>query len=245
MPSGKPDGIIVHSTGANNPNLKRYVDAPDVLGKNVYNNHWNRSDINKCVHAFIGYDINKTVAVANTLPYDVCAWGCGSGSKGSYNYKPAYLQFEICEDDLTSKAYFDSAFAAAIEFCALICKMYDIPVAKVISHKEAAAAGYASNHGDVDHWLKKHGKTMAWFRAQVADAINKKSNAAFAPYKVKVTANALNIRAGAGTNYAVCGCIKDKGVYTVVAEASGKGASVWGKLKSGAGWISLDFTKKL
>lgn len=245
MPNGKPDGIIVHSTGANNPNLKRYVDAPALVGKNIYGNHWNRANLSKCVHAFIGYDINKNIAIAKILPFTICAWGCGKGSKGSYNYEPAYLQFEICEDNLKNAEYFNAAFSAAIKFCADICKTYDIPVSKVISHKEAHAAGYASNHGDVDHWLKKHGKTMAWFRAQVEAAINGKSEAEFKPYIVKVTASALNIRKGAGTNYSVCGCIKDKGAYTIVAEASGKGATKWGKLKSGAGWISLDYTKKI
>lgn len=59
-------------------------------------------------------------------------------------------------------------------------------------------------------------------------------------YKVKVTANALNIRAGAGTKYKVTGVITDKGVYTIV-ETSGK----WGKLKSGKGWIHLDYVKKV
>ena len=63
---------------------------------------------------------------------------------------------------------------------------------------------------------------------------------AFKPYKVQVTTSALNIRKGAGTNYAVSGSIRDKGVYTIVAEKDG-----WGKLKSGAGWISLAYTKKL
>ena len=59
-------------------------------------------------------------------------------------------------------------------------------------------------------------------------------------YKVKVTANALNIRAGAGTKHKVTGVITDKGTYTIV-ETSGK----WGKLKSGKGWIHLDYTKKV
>jgi len=67
----------------------------------------------------------------------------------------------------------------------------------------------------------------------------------FAAYKVKVTANVLNIRKGAGTNYGTNGSIRDKGIYTIVAEADGKGASKWGKLKSGAGWISLDYTTKV
>ena len=67
----------------------------------------------------------------------------------------------------------------------------------------------------------------------------------FNPYMVKVTASALNIRKGAGTNYGKNGMITDKGVYTIVAEANGQGATKWGKLKSGAGWISLDFCKKI
>lgn len=67
----------------------------------------------------------------------------------------------------------------------------------------------------------------------------------FSSYKVRVTTDVLNIRKGAGTNYGTNGAIRDRGVYTIVAEASGKGADKWGKLKSGAGWISLDYTKKV
>lgn len=59
-------------------------------------------------------------------------------------------------------------------------------------------------------------------------------------YRVKITATVLNIRKGPGTSYAVTGQIKDKGVYTIVQESNG-----WGKLKSGAGWISLTYAKKL
>jgi hypothetical protein len=68
--------------------------------------------------------------------------------------------------------------------------------------------------------------------------------AEFKPYLVKVTASVINIRKGAGTNFAVVGTIRDQGTYTIVGEAKGQGASLWGKLKSGAGWISLDFCQK-
>lgn len=68
--------------------------------------------------------------------------------------------------------------------------------------------------------------------------------AAFAPYKVHVTISDLRIRTGPGTNYAANG-YTGKGVFTIVAEATGTGASKWGKLKSGAGWISLDYAKKI
>lgn len=63
---------------------------------------------------------------------------------------------------------------------------------------------------------------------------------AFKSYKVKVVTDALNIRAGAGTNYKINGVITNRGVYTIVAEQNG-----WGKLKSGAGWISLDYVTKV
>ena len=59
-------------------------------------------------------------------------------------------------------------------------------------------------------------------------------------YKVKVTADVLNVRAGAGTNYKINTKVKKNEVYTIV-ETKGN----WGKLKSGAGWICLDFTKRI
>lgn len=63
-------------------------------------------------------------------------------------------------------------------------------------------------------------------------------------YLVKVTTPILNIRKGAGTNFATAGSVKKGEVYTIVAESAGQGASKWGKLKSGAGWISLDYVQK-
>ena len=68
--------------------------------------------------------------------------------------------------------------------------------------------------------------------------------AAFVPYTVQVTISDLRIRKGPGTNYAAAG-YTGKGVFTIVGESDGVGASKWGKLKSGAGWISLDYAKKL
>ena len=59
-------------------------------------------------------------------------------------------------------------------------------------------------------------------------------------YKVRVTANVLNYRAGAGIQYKINGQIKKNEVYTIVEEKYG-----WGKLKSGAGWINLKYTTKI
>ncbi len=66
------------------------------------------------------------------------------------------------------------------------------------------------------------------------------STATSASYLVRVTADSLNIRKGPGTNYGTNGAITNKGTYTIV-ETQGN----WGKLKSGAGWICLDYTKRV
>jgi len=63
---------------------------------------------------------------------------------------------------------------------------------------------------------------------------------AFKNYKVKITTNVLNIRKEANTNSKIVGTVKKNSVYTIVQEKKG-----WGKLKSGAGWIKLSYTKKV
>lgn len=76
--------------------------------------------------------------------------------------------------------------------------------------------------------------------------------AEFKPYLVEITAKgSLNIRKGPGTNNAIVGSISGdalNGIYTIVEEAEGKGATKWGLLKAYSknrnGWISLDFTEK-
>lgn len=180
-----PAGIVVHSTGANNPYLKRYVDAPDEVGVNAYGNHWNNPASvmgrSVCVHSFIGYDKNKVVKVANILPYNYCCWGVGSGSKGSYNYNPAYIQFEMCEDGLTDKAYMEAVYKVAVEYCVYLCKKFNLSVNNIVSHKEAHALGYGSNHGDPNNWWDRYGRTMNDFRAAVKAGLEKDSAADVKP----------------------------------------------------------------
>lgn len=63
------------------------------------------------------------------------------------------------------------------------------------------------------------------------------------PYMVKVSITDLNIRKGPGTNYDRTQYIP-VGTYTIVEEADGQVAGKWGKLKSGVGWIALDYCVK-
>lgn len=166
-----PRGIMVHSTGANNPNLKRYVGPDDgLLGKNQYNNHWNTDKPGGrqvCPHAFIGKLADGTIAAYQTLPWNMRGWHCGSGAQGSGN--DTHISFEICEDNLTDSAYFNAVYKEAVELCVYLCKQYGIRPERpyLICHSEGHELGIASNHGDVMHWFPKHGKSMDTFRAEV------------------------------------------------------------------------------
>lgn len=164
-----PKGIMVHSTGANNPWLKRYVGPDDgKLGKNQYNNHWNQNKPDGrevCVHAFIGKLADGSVATYQTLPWNYRGWHCGSGSKGSGN--DTHISFEICEDGLTDASYFNKVYHEAVELCVYLCKQYGLTEKNIICHSEGHTQGIASNHGDVMHWFPKHGKNMNTFRAAV------------------------------------------------------------------------------
>ena len=158
-------GIMVHSTGANNPWLKRYVGPDDgKLGKNQYNNHWNTyhpGGREVCVHGFIGKLADGTVATYQCLPWDHRGWHAGGSANNTH------IGFEICEDDLTDGAYFAKVYKEAVELCAYLCKQYDLTEKNIICHSEGYKQGVASNHGDVMHWFPKHGKSMDTFRAEV------------------------------------------------------------------------------
>lgn len=292
-----PKGIMVHSTGVNNPWLKRYVGPDDgLLGKTTYKNHWNQAmDRQVCVHAFIGKLANGSIATYQTLPWDHRGWHAGGSANNTH------IGFEICEDGLKDGAYFSKVYREAVELCAYLCKLYKLTEKDIICHSEGRKKGIASNHADVMHWFPKHGKSMDTFRADVKAMLNVKeenpkketaktewyrirkswadaksqvgafqileyakkacpvgykvfddggnvvydhvgasTDKKFASYLVKITADTLNVRAGAGTSYKVKTTVKKGGVYTIVEEKNG-----WGKLKSGAGWISLSYCKKL
>ena len=178
-----PKGVMIHSTGANNPMLRRYVQpvAGDVdyadlmtkLGKNPNNNDWNRSGLRVCVHAFIGRLADGRVATVKTLPWNHRGWHAGNGTtRPSANN--THIAFEICEDGLNDENYFALVYQEAVELTAHLCELYGLdPQAPetVISHSEGYRLGMASNHGDVEHWFSKMGKTMDDFRADVAAAM--------------------------------------------------------------------------
>lgn len=200
-----PKGIMVHSTGANNPNLKRYVQPDDgKLGKNVYNNSWNTDDVSVCVHAFIGKLKDGTVATYQTLPWNHRGWHSG----GSAN--DTHIGFEICEDGLSDANYFKKVYQEAVELCVYLCKMFNLTEKDIICHSEGYKKGIASNHADVMHWFPKHGKSMDTFRADVKAKLNT-STAKKKLYRVQV--GAFSTKANAEKLAAE---LKAKGYSTII-----------------------------
>ena len=166
-----PRGVMVHSTGANNPNLRRYVQPDDgILGVNPNDNDWNRPGLDVAVHAFIGLTQTGDVAAYQILPWEYRAWHCGGDANDTH------VSFEICEDALNDRAYLDQTYQVAMELTAELCRKFGLdPLAPgvVIDHAEGAELGIASNHADVDHWWSRFGVTMDDFRAGVAQLLQK------------------------------------------------------------------------
>lgn len=183
-------GVLWHSTGANNPDLKRYVqpsdNAPDrdkmikLLGKNINVNDWNHIYHTAGMNCWIGKLADGEVTTIQTMPWDYKPWGCGQGKNGSCN--DGWIQFEICEDGLMNKTYFDKVYKEACEITAYLCKMFNlnpkgtvvkngIEVPVILCHADSCSLGLGSNHGDVLHWFKIYGKTMDDVRNDVSDLI--------------------------------------------------------------------------
>ena len=188
-------GVLWHSTGANNPNLKRYVQPSDnaadrnemlkLLGTNTNKNDWNHITRQAGLNCWIGKLTDGTVTTVQTMPWNYKPWGCGSGSKGSCNN--GWIQFEICEDGLTDKNYFNKVYKEACEITAYLCDMYGIDpkgtvtvngvkVPTILCHQDSYKLGFGSNHGDVLHWFPKFGKSMDDVRNDVAELMGKKTS---------------------------------------------------------------------
>lgn len=180
-------GVLWHSTGANNSNLRRYVQpSPNdpnynelmrLLGTNTNRNSWNQQYVEAGVNFWIGKLADGSVSAIQTMPWNYRPWGCAGGWRGSAN--DSHVQFEICEDALSDRAYFDKVYQEACEMTAYICDLYDldpygytdlgyIKVPVIMCHKDSYNLGVGSNHSDVYHWFNRYGKTMEDVRDDVA-----------------------------------------------------------------------------
>lgn len=236
-------GLMLHSVGCPQPSASVFIK------------NWNRADYSRaCVHAFID---GNTGNVYQTLPWNHRGWHgggkCNDTHIGIEMCEPACIKYTggstfTCTDKATARAVAQRTYYTAVSLFAHLCQKYKLdPLKDILSHKEGAAKGIASNHGDPEHLWKQLGMgyTMNTFRKAVKAAMDGASNTASTntPYLVKISADTLNVRRGVGTNYPITAKVHRGEIYTIVGEST-KGSTKWGKLKSGAGWISLKYTER-
>lgn len=207
-------------------------------------------------HYFVGHDgeIWQCVEENDT------AWHCGASS---YKHKECRnsnsIGVELCvKKDKNGKWYYTEATKkAAVKLFAYLMDKYGIDADHVLRHYDVT--GKTCGEPDV----RSGNKIWSQFKKDIAaygkgtsssgsktgssgsgGSSSSSGSSSSVPYTIQTTCDCLRIRAGAGTNYKVTGKIEEKAgskkKYTIVAVKNG-----WGRLKSGAGWISLAYTKKV
>ena len=167
-----PQGCVNHSVGCAQPSV-------DVFFKSM-----NKSSAGWGVNAILGDFHKGDGRILVVLPLDTRPWGCGSGSKGSWNNTK--VQWEVCEpaghtyaggtmiayDVAKNQLYFDRMWKMLVAWNVYLVKKFGYDINGISDHAESYRAGYGSNHSDMGQWLPKHGKSMAALRQEVQAIIN-------------------------------------------------------------------------
>lgn len=191
-----PLGLVVHSTGANNPNVSRYMqarsDEPNaqylnsVIGYNQNANSWNQIT-NYCgVHGFCGKMADGHVQFVQALPWYMQAWHVGQGWSG-YSLNNYYIGIEMCEDGLWDINYAQQVYDEMVEVAAYLSVYFGwdvygsnyiggqyIPV--ITTHYQGYCLGVASGHIDPGNWWGNFGWTIEQFRNDVYACIHAEDN---------------------------------------------------------------------
>ena len=217
--------IVIHYTGNNGDtaeNNGRYFAGSNTRAAGA--------------HFFVGQD----GSVVQSIDMERIAWAVG-GSK-----------YSNCAQTGGGKYYgtYTNANTVSIELCDNATKDPSDKQVKAVKQLIKYIRKQCTNAKKVIRHFDVNGKSCpgrmcsdsAWnnFLSRIGEASVTETVATSDSYKVRITADVLNVRIGPGTSYSVATQVKNGEVYTIVSEASG-----WGKLKSGAGWIKLSYTKKV
>ena len=239
-----PAGCVNHSVGCAQP-------SADVFFKNM-----NKGSAGWGVNAILG-DFHKGEGkIILALNWNTRPWGCGAGSKGSWNNTK--VQWEITEpaghtyaggtmigyDVANNQQFFDRMWKMVVAWNVYMVKKFGYPVSGISDHAESYKAGYGSNHGDVGHWWPKHGKSMDALRKEVQEILNggggviSSEQGATVNYQCKVTAkDGLNCRPEPSQNPVLT--TYPYGTTLVIS----KEKNGWGF--TGLGWVSLKYAEKI
>lgn len=167
-----PQGCVNHSVGCAQPSV------------DVFFNLMNKSSAGWGVNALLGDFHKGDGRILVVLPLDARPWGCGSGSKGSWNNTK--VQWEVCEpaghtyaggtmiayDVAKNQVYFNRMWKMLVAWNVYLVKKFGYDINGISDHAESYRAGYGSNHSDMGQWLPKHGKSMDALRQEVQAILN-------------------------------------------------------------------------
>lgn len=231
-----PKGLMLHSVGCPQPRAEVFV------------NTWNKSDAKVAVHAVLQSD----GTVYQCLPWNYRGIHAGGTANNTHigieMTEPDCIKYTkgssfTCSDVEKAKAQAIGTYNTAVELFAQLCKEFNLdPMTDIISHSEGHAQGVASNHGDPVHLWKQLGLgyTMDTFRKAVKTAVDARRTS----FTVRVSITNLNIRKGPGWRNFDVVRLCPPGVYTIVETKIADGFT-WGRLKSGIGWIALEYATRL
>ena len=188
------------------------------------------------------------------------AW-CSGGSKNGKvirvngisgeDWDQRAISIEVANDGGADTGWHvsDKALESLVNLLVDICQRNDIKqliwkndktlVGKIDQQNMALHRWFSTKSCPGDYLVSKH----EWITEQVNSRLNGDQpipTPSEFPYKVKIDCDTLNVRKGPGTSYKIVTQVHRGEVYTIVAEENG-----WGKLKSGAGWIFLKYTKRV
>lgn len=206
---------------------------------------------NSNVKASCNYGIAKDGKVAMVVEEDKRSW-CSSSNENDQRA----VTIECSSDTMSPYAFNDIVYNRLIDLCVDICKRNNKNTLLWIADKDTALK-YTPKSNEmlltVHRWFKQKACPGDWMMARMGDLATKVTNrlqggitpapeipTSKYPYIVQITADVLNIRKGPSTVQPIVGQIKDKGKYTIMEEQNG-----FGRLKSGAGWISMKYTRKV
>lgn len=160
-------GCVNHSVGCAQPK------------SDVFFSSMNKTSAQWGVNAILGDFHTGEGRILVTLDLKARPWGCGAGSRGSWNNTK--IQWEVCEpaghtyaggtmiayDAEKNQGYFDRMWKMLVAWNVYCAVKLGYPVSGISDHAESYRAGYGSNHSDMGQWLPKHGKSMDALRAEV------------------------------------------------------------------------------
>lgn len=205
-------------------------DTDEANAKYFHNNV-----VKASAHRFVDDD-----SVTISVPDDYTAYHCGGGLQGKNGHKffkictnTNSMGIEMCDTIRNGKYEVSPKTRAnAIAEGRKIVKKYNIPKSRVIRHYDVTGKNCPAYFvKDEEAWKK--------FRDEIFETEKKEpKKEEFKKYYIKVTANRLNVREGAGTQYKVIKTIKKDEKWLIRDEKNG-----WGKIR--IGWIKLSYTKKV